>query len=64
MHEYNPKVPNTLADAQLNRSRFESDASKALLQKNTILPEEKNNKTHEKENIVNEKLSYNTLPGE
>jgi hypothetical protein len=64
MHAYNPKAPNTLADAQLNRSQFESDASKALLQKNMVLSEQKNNKTHEKENIVNEKLSYNTLPGE
>lgn len=30
MQQYNPKAPNELADAQLNRVQFESEKSKAL----------------------------------
>lgn len=30
MQQYNPKAPNKLADAQLNRSQFESEKSKAM----------------------------------
>lgn len=41
MQQYNPKAPNELADAQLNRAQHESEKSKAIV--NSNIPQSESN---------------------
>ena len=62
MPDYNPKFPHELTDAQLQREKYESDASKALARgghSHKTLDDSPPLATGE-----TEKESYNTIPGE
>lgn len=62
MTEYNPKAPNELADAQLNRSNYESEESKAVANKHAS-SDAVLDKTDSGPSFTN-KESYNSIPGE
>ncbi|MEE1132670.1 MAG: hypothetical protein UHX00_13695 [Caryophanon sp.] len=62
MSEYNPKAPNKLADAQLNRANYESDASKAVAKHHAGDGAVLDN-TDAGPSFTN-KESYNSIPGE
>ncbi len=63
MSEYNPKAPNELADAQLEREKYESEQSKAVAKRKEH--DEHNTKDSSSvEKFETNKESYNTIPGE
>lgn len=63
MAEYNPKAPNELADAQLEREKYESEQSKAVAKRNE---QDKDNMKDSSSvgKFETNKESYNTIPGE
>lgn len=64
MSEYNPKAPNELADAQLNRENYESETSKQVAKNGDCASTDAVKDHTDAGPIFTNKESYNSVPGE